>query len=189
MASPSPQGQVETAFGSWSSPITADLVSTSTKRPTGMAVDSQGRLIWCERRPWEGRYVLMREGIDYRAWEAFRRYNFKRRAEQSVMIVTLPCEKVKLYLVLRQLDGDPNVLITGNDFYVYPRISPDGKKLCWMEWSHPNMPWDKTSIWVRDITTGMCIAGGDEGITEAPSEPRWSPAGEPYFVSDRDKGW
>ncbi|KAL3676310.1 hypothetical protein R1sor_026258 [Riccia sorocarpa] len=64
MASPSPQGQVGTAFDSWSSPITADLVSASIKHPGGMAVDSQGRLIWCETHPWEGRYVLMREGVE-----------------------------------------------------------------------------------------------------------------------------
>ncbi|KAL3675531.1 hypothetical protein R1sor_025479 [Riccia sorocarpa] len=265
MASPSPQGQVEAAFGSWSSPITADLVSASTKRPGGMAVDPQGRLIWCEGRPWEGgRYVLVREGVEpgkpaeditpegynvrtivheygggafavgrdilvFSNYKDQRLYKQPLNADGAPVALTLDYGQKKVryadgvideqnnrYITVREderesgreakneivavkLEGDPNaepeVLITGNDFYAYPRISPDGKKLCWMEWSHPNMPWDKTSIWVGyissngNIVDAMCVAGGEDGITEAPSEPRWSPAGELYFVSDRNNGW
>ncbi|CAK9855302.1 unnamed protein product [Sphagnum jensenii] len=102
-------------------------------------------------------------------------------------------------IVSVELNGDPNaepkVLVKGNDFYMFPRLSPDGQKLAWVEWSHPNMPWDQTSVWVGEvsdsgeITDPICVAGGDKGIVEAPTEPRWSPQGELIFVSDRDGGF
>ncbi|KAL2652792.1 hypothetical protein R1flu_020920 [Riccia fluitans] len=265
MASQSPQEQVEAAFGSWKSPINADLVSASTKRYGGNAVDSQGRLIWCEGRPWEGgRYVLMRQGLEpgspaeditpqgYNVRTVVHEYGggafavggdflvFSNHKDQRLYKQSLKADRVPVvltpdygekkvryadgvidernnrYITVRedervagreatneivavQLNGDPRadpkVLVKGNDFYAYPRISPDGKKLSWMEWSHPNMPWDRTSVWVGDITSNgdvanaTCIAGGDEDVVEAPSEPRWSPAGELYFVSDRNNGW
>jgi dipeptidyl aminopeptidase/acylaminoacyl peptidase len=91
-------------------------------------------------------------------------------------------------IVSVELNGDPNaepkVLVKGNDFYMFPRLSPDGQKLAWVEWSHPNMPWDQTSVWVGkvsnsgEITDPICVAGGDKGIVEAPTEPRWSPQGK-----------
>jgi dipeptidyl aminopeptidase/acylaminoacyl peptidase len=36
----------------------------------------------------------------------------------------------------------PNILTSGADFYMQPIWSPDGTKLAWVEWNHPNMPWD-----------------------------------------------
>lgn len=40
-------------YGSWKSPITADVVSGASKRLGGTAVDGRGRLIWLESRPTE----------------------------------------------------------------------------------------------------------------------------------------
>lgn len=45
-------------FGSWKSPITADVVSGAEKRLGGSAVDSHGRLFWLESRPTESGYLL-----------------------------------------------------------------------------------------------------------------------------------
>ena len=43
------------------------------------------------------------------------------------------------------------VLASGRDFYSFPRLSPDGSRLAWTCWDHPNMPWDGTELWVAPL--------------------------------------
>jgi dipeptidyl aminopeptidase/acylaminoacyl peptidase len=84
------------------------------------------------------------------------------------------------------------VLVSGNDFYAAPRLSPDNTRLAWLEWRHPNMPWDGAELWVgRCATDGTIaekrrVAGGD---AESIFQPEWSPDGVLYFVSDRSGWW
>lgn len=96
-------------------------------------------------------------------------------------------------LVALPLDGgEPQVLISGNDFYSSPRISPDDSRLAWLTWNHPNMPWDGCELWVGEIapdgTIGhpQMIAGGPR---ESIFQPQWSPDATLYFVSDRSGWW
>jgi dipeptidyl aminopeptidase/acylaminoacyl peptidase len=97
-------------------------------------------------------------------------------------------------LVSVRLDGNPNlqVLVAGNDFYASPRLSPDGARLAWLTWNHPNMPWDGTELWVGEVdasgalSCAQCIAGGPE---ESIFQPEWSPEGVLHFVSDRTAWW
>jgi dipeptidyl aminopeptidase/acylaminoacyl peptidase len=84
------------------------------------------------------------------------------------------------------------VLVAGSDFYASPRLSPDGRWLCWLSWNHPNMPWDGTELWVAELDeagalqTPQKIAGG---LTESVFQPEWSPDGVLYFISDRTNWW
>ena len=93
-------------------------------------------------------------------------------------------------LVELAVDGSrpQRVLQSGRDFYAAPRLSPDGCRLAWLEWRHPNMPWIGCELWVaefaRDGSLGAkrLVAGGDD---ESIFQPEWSPDGTLYFVSDR----
>ncbi len=84
------------------------------------------------------------------------------------------------------------IVVSGNDFYSSPRLSPDGSQLAWLTWNHPNMPWDGTELWVAQLNeTGTVIkkekiAGG---VDESIFQPEWSPDGTLYFVSDRTGWW
>jgi dipeptidyl aminopeptidase/acylaminoacyl peptidase len=97
-------------------------------------------------------------------------------------------------LVALDWTGDRNAITVaeGNDFYSSPKLSPDGERLAWLTWNHPNMPWDGTELWVGELdaegrpTSARKIAGGP---TESIFQPEWSPGGELYFVSDRNDWW
>jgi hypothetical protein len=84
------------------------------------------------------------------------------------------------------------VLTAGNNFYANPRLSPDGSKLSWISWNHPNMPWDGTELYVAEFQADgslgepQFVAGGER---ESIFQPEWSPDGRLYFVSDRSNWW
>ena len=40
----------------------------------------------------------------------------------------------------------PDKLTVGADFYMQPAWQPDGGAIAWVEWDHPNMPWDGTRL-------------------------------------------
>src|SRR6478609_4558036 len=89
-------------------------------------------------------------------------------------------------------DRDPRVLVTGPDFVASPRLSPDGSQLAWLEWDHPDMPWDATRLRVAPVapdgTLGepvLAAGGPDESIVQ----PEWSPDGTLHLVSDRSGWW
>jgi dipeptidyl aminopeptidase/acylaminoacyl peptidase len=84
------------------------------------------------------------------------------------------------------------VLVSGNDFYSTPRLSPDAKRLAWLTWNHPNMPWDGTELWVADVQPDGTLVNARQvagGVDESIFQPTWSPNGVLYFVSDRTGWW
>ena len=97
-------------------------------------------------------------------------------------------------LVSLDFNGERDVITVaaGNDFYSSPKLSPDGNRVAWTTWNHPNMPWDGTELWVSEldrdgrVTSSRKIAGGE---SESVLQPEWSPRGELYFVSDRSGWW
>lgn len=91
--------------------------------------------------------------------------------------------------------GDVTVLSRGHDFYSSPTISPDGSQLAFMSWNHPDMPWDETVIWLTDLAgEGVPseldhVAGGNKnGRKISVQQPRFSPGGTLFFISD-ESGW
>lgn len=88
--------------------------------------------------------------------------------------------------------AEPRVIAAGRDFYAFPRISPDGHRLAWVEWDHPNMPWDDTELYVADLAGDGSVSGSHlvaGGPNESIFQPGWSPQGVLHFVSDRTGWW
>ena len=96
-------------------------------------------------------------------------------------------------LVSLALDGsDTRVLVSGNDFYSSPRLSPDGSRLAWLTWNHPNMPWDGTELWIGELRADGSLGYSEHvvgGTDESIFQPEWSPDGDLHFVSDRTGWW
>ncbi|WP_072622773.1 S9 family peptidase [Spirulina major] len=235
-------------FGTWQSPITSDLIVSSSIGLGGVALDGEA-LYWVESRPSEGgRTVIVQaqgeqdctpapfnvrsrvheygggasliaDGVIYFVNFADQRiYHHAPGAEPQ----PLTPENQHRYAEM-QLDRDRNRLIavgedhsqgghepknllvsvdlttgtvtpivTGSDFYASPRLSPDGSRLAWVDWHHPQMPWDGTQLWVAEFDRSgklglpRRVAGNK---TESICAPLWSPDGVLYFVSDRNNWW
>ena len=84
--------------------------------------------------------------------------------------------------------------VTGNDFYAAPRVSPDGKKLAYITWNHPNMPWDATELRLKTVNGDSAdlspqskdhdLISGEDGDTSI-LQPLWHPhTGDLYYISD-----
>jgi len=88
--------------------------------------------------------------------------------------------------------GRFEVLFSGQHFYSSLRLSPDGKRLAWLSWRHPRMPWDGTELWVAELD-GRGLPRNPERIAGSASEsvfqPEWDTHGALFFVSDQSGYW
>lgn len=88
--------------------------------------------------------------------------------------------------------GELSRLAEGRDFYAAPRLSPDGIRLAFVAWDHPNMPWDGTTLHTATLTDDgrltdlATVAGGAE---ESVLEPRWQSGDSLLFVGDSNGFW
>jgi len=86
-------------------------------------------------------------------------------------------------------------LVSGADFYQSPCLAADASRLAWVQWQHPNMPWDDTELHVADLMLSdkdislkesrRVAGGGAESIVQ----PSWSPDNRLHFLSDRNDRW
>jgi dipeptidyl aminopeptidase/acylaminoacyl peptidase len=90
--------------------------------------------------------------------------------------------------------GDPAAvreLVTGADFFAFPVPSPDGRRLAWISWNHPRMPWDGTELRIAMISDGRpgssrVVMGGTR---ESVLAPQWRDNDSLYAISDWAGWW
>ena len=85
-----------------------------------------------------------------------------------------------------------DLLASGHDFYSTPRLSPDGSRLAWLCWNHPQMPWDGSELWVATVGADGSLHAPTRvagGLDESIYQPGWSPDGVLHFVSDANGWW
>jgi len=237
-------------YGSWLSPLTADIVAKQSIRFGDLLVDG-GDVYWVESRPAEmGRSVIVRAGPDgnlhdiinapYSARSRVHEYGggafavskgfvyfanyedqciYKKDNSGDVRSITTESSdrygdlivdemRNRVVCVQERHNGkepvnsivgidiagtkDPVILVSGGDFYSSPRLSPDSRRLAWLTWNHPNMPWDGNELWLAEIDEVGAILNPQKvagGISESICQPEWSPDGLLYFVSDRSGWW
>ncbi|PZF84096.1 acyl-peptide hydrolase, partial [Jiangella anatolica] len=101
---------------------------------------------------------------------------------------------VRRALVAVPLDGsgDVRVLVEDTHFLACPRPSPDGTRLSWIGWDHPNMPWDATVVRVAPVSSDgvvgspVTVAGGP---SESVPQAEWETADALLVVTDRTGWW
>lgn len=88
------------------------------------------------------------------------------------------------------LDGTLTSLVGGSDFVAHPALSPDGTRLAWIAWNHPDMAWDRSELRVGRVTAGhvaewSTVAGG----TSAPVQPEWMGDDDLVYADDESGRW
>lgn len=103
-----------------------------------------------------------------------------------------PGEAINAIATIPLEGGTPKVLVSGNDFYSSPRLSPDGTELAWITWNHPQMPWDGTELWLAKVTEDGSLSRPRRlagNVKESVCQPCWSPSGTLHFISDATGWW
>ncbi|MCI0564364.1 MAG: prolyl oligopeptidase family serine peptidase [Nitrososphaera sp.] len=105
---------------------------------------------------------------------------------------TEPANSIVSICISSDAVGESLILVEGADFYSSPRLSAKGDVLAWVSWSHPNMPWDRSTLSVAGVDAvgaigeAFVVAGGS---TESVLQPEWADDGTLYFLSDRSGWW
>jgi dipeptidyl aminopeptidase/acylaminoacyl peptidase len=83
-------------------------------------------------------------------------------------------------------------VVSGSHFLANARLSPDGRRLAWLAWDHPQMPWDGTELRVAELgDDGTCgphrtlLGATDESILQ----PEWADDETLYAISDVSGFW
>ncbi len=102
-----------------------------------------------------------------------------------------PTTVVNTLVVINTKTQSLTTIASGADFYAAPRFSPDGARIAFQQWNHPNMPWQQSTIHVFTfVTDGEKIACTDEkelalGQREVSvGYPQWVDSNTLVFLTD-----
>jgi dipeptidyl aminopeptidase/acylaminoacyl peptidase len=83
-------------------------------------------------------------------------------------------------------------ILGGSHFLGQARVSPDGGRIAWIAWNHPQMPWDGTELRVGTLgPDGTCtqwqrLLGS---TSESVLQPEWADEGSLYVITDQTGWW
>ncbi len=104
-----------------------------------------------------------------------------------------PGEEAENGIVTVDLEtGAVRWLVRGHDFFASPALSPDGRRLAYLAWDHPAMPWDAATLLAVDVAEGgevgpeEALAGGPDGSA---FQPTWSPTGDLHASIEVGERW
>jgi len=103
-----------------------------------------------------------------------------------------PDSEPSLEIVAINDEGQISTVVSGPDFLSAPRVSDDGKWLSWIQWNHPNMPWDSTELFVAEIIGFGEIAGPVKVAGTSHSAPQgaaWVSDSKLVFCDDVSGYW
>ncbi len=90
----------------------------------------------------------------------------------------------------------PVILAAGHDFYMQPVWRGDSRQVAWVDWDHPNMPWDGTRLCVADLEiplSGLPRAGLPRAVAGGPDiaifQPEYLPDGKKLLYVSDETGW
>ncbi len=70
----------------------------------------------------------------------------------AVQEITLADGAIRQQLVAVDIARDAiRVLRVGDDFYGAPAVSDDGRRLAWVTWQLPDMPWQQSRLWIATV--------------------------------------
>lgn len=165
-------------------------------------VDQDDQLVWRAGTGATGDPVRLTTGEDGERW----RYGDLRPAVRG-WVTALRERPGTARPVVRQavaLDtgrpGGAVVLADGRDFLAAASTSPDGERLAWVCWDHPDMPWTASELWLGTLAweagqgphlaAAERLAGGRTpgGREVSVGQPMWCEDGSLVFAAD-DGGW
>ena len=155
------------------------------------------RLYW-QKTPGSAPIALTPAGFQYADGffdAANQRLVFVREDHQPSTVKEHGEEQNEIVAIAIPSDGAPldagQVLVTGSDFYAFPRVNRKGDQLVWVEWDHPHMPWDRSRLKRAALSEGKLVAI-DVLVDQAqrsPTEPSFSADGQLYVVDDPQNWW
>jgi dipeptidyl aminopeptidase/acylaminoacyl peptidase len=86
----------------------------------------------------------------------------------------------------------PQELMRGADFYMQPAWSPRGDRIAWVDWNHPNMPWDGTVLRCAKLSLDPPRLEDVTVVAGAADVPVFQPAFSPdgsqlAYIESRDE--
>ena len=145
-----------------------------------LALSADGRELWCVRETSHPDDGVPAEGFHTGGG---------RKVQRSIVAVPLDGSAADETAAITEL-------VTGAHFFAFPTPSPDGTNLAWIDWNHPQMPWDGTELRVAPVPAAgkPAVRVADAALVmggpgESVLAPRWQDSGALYAISDASGWW